>query len=203
MNSNQSNTNVEKTPNTKGTHMKNTSSWVRAVAIAIFGLGLSGTAHALNNPDTIVVSVTPGGLTYAVAITSPMTQGYVFGTVNLAATTISTVGIGVQNTGNVAEYFSLKVSNTAPDNWAPNASAGTDQFKMMAFLNATQPADATFVDALTGSIPGAAAALYGQASTRTTPTTSKNLWLRMSMPTAVTGTGGAQTMTIFVNGQSS
>jgi len=173
------------------------------VALAI-GLGLWGLkAYAVNNPDSIVVSVTPGGLTYGVAISSPFASGYQFGTVALSATTISTVAIGVQNSGNVGEYFAIKVSNTAPDNWAPGGAAGSDVFKLMAYMNTTQPADATFVDALTGSFNGTSGNLFGQGNTRTTPTTSKNLWLRLSMPTAVTGSGGAQTMTVYVNGQSS
>jgi len=164
---------------------------------------LCGPAHAVNNPDTIVVSVTPGGLTYGVAISSPFASGYQFGTVALNATTISTVAISIQNSGNVGEYFALKVSNTAPDNWTPQAAAGSDQFKLMAYINATQPADATFATALTGSFNGTSGNLYGQGNVRTTPTTTKSLWLRLSMPTAVTGSGGAQTMTVFVNGQAS
>ena len=177
----------------------------KIVAAALLAVGLWAlNARASGTSDSMVVSVTPGGLTYAVTISSPMTQGYRFGTVNMAATTISTVAITLTNAGNVAEYFSMKVSNTSPDNWAPVAGTpATDQFKLMAYLNAAQPADATFVDALDNSIPGAAATLYGQASTRTAPSSTKNLWLRLTMPTAVSGTGGAQTMTIVVNGQSS
>lgn len=176
----------------------------KALVTALLAVGLWGMKSQAANPDTMVVSVTPGGLTYAVSISSPMTQGYQFGTVSMGATTMSTVAITLNNTGNVAEYFAMKVSNTSPDNWAPTAGTpSTDQFKLMAYLNSTQPADATFVDALNGSIPGAAAALYGQASTRTAPGSPKNLWLRLTMPNAVSGTGGAQTMTIFVNGQSS
>jgi hypothetical protein len=181
--------------------MKTRLKWLLGAAV---GIGMTGSAHALSNPDTMVVSVTPGNVTYAVAITSPMTGGYQFGTVNLAATTISTAAIGVQNTGNIAEYFALKISNSSPDNWAPVGSTpAADQFQLMAYLNATQPGDATFVDSLNGSIPGAGATLYGQSSTKTAASASKNLWLRLTMPSAVTGTGGAQTMTLFVNGQAS
>jgi hypothetical protein len=176
----------------------------RVLPIVLLGLGLwAAKAQALTNPDTIVVSVTPGGLTYGVAISSPFLSGYQFGTVTLAATTISTVGITVENTGNVSEYFSMKVANTAPDNWAPvGGTPSTDQFKLMAFMKTTQPADATFVDALTGSIPGAGATLYGQVSTRTAPTSTKNLWLRLTMPSGVSaGTANAQTMVVSINGQ--
>jgi len=73
----------------------------------------------------------------------------------------------------------------------------------MTYLNATQPADGTFADALDGSIPGAAATLYGQASTRTAASGTKNLWLRLSMPSGVSVSGAPQTMTLFVNGQAS
>src|SRR6202034_4320636 len=101
-------------------------------------------------------------------------------------TTISTIGITVTNTGNVAEYFSMKTANSSPDTWAPvSGTPSTDQYKLMAFMSATQPADATFVDALTTGIPGAGATLYGQVSTRTTPTSTKNLWLRLTMPSGI------------------
>ena len=167
------------------------------------GLGMYGTAQAVN-PDTMVVSVTPGNITFSVSIASVNASGYQFGTVNMAATTMSTAAIVVTNNGNIAEYFAMKVSNSAPDNWAPVASApGADQFTLMAYMNATQPADASFANALSGAIPGAGAALYNQASTKTNALSTKNLWLRLTMPNAITGTGGAQTMTVFVNGQAS
>ena len=169
----------------------------------LVGMGLCGATQAAN-PDTMVVSVTPGNITYSVAITSAMTSGYQFGTVNLAATTISTAAVTLTNNGNIAEYFALKVSNSSPDNWAPvSGTPAADQFKLMAYLNSAQPADATFATALDGSIPGAAAALYGQASTKTAAAGTQNLWLRLTMPSGLTGAGGAQTMTVFVNGQAS
>ena len=176
----------------------------QGLMVLALGMGLYGLAQASGTSDSMIVSVTPGGLTYAVTISSPMTQGYQFGTVNMGATTISTVAITLTNSGNVAEYFAMKISNSSPDNWAPtNGTPSTDQFKLMPYLNATQPADATFADALDGSIPGAAATLYGQASTRTAASGTKNLWLRLSMPSGVSVSGAPQTMTLFVNGQAS
>jgi len=172
--------------------------------LAALVLGLAAMKVYAVNPDTIVVSVTPGNVTYSVSIASPMAAGYQFGSVNLAATTISTVAIVITNNGNISEYFALKVANTAPDNWAPVAGVpASDQFRLMAHLTTgAQPLDATFADALDGNIPGAAAVLYGQ-SAKTIPTGTKSLWLRLTMPSALTGSGGAQTMKVFVNGQSS
>lgn len=158
-----------------------------------------GTASAVN-PDTIVISVTPS-VTYSVSITSPMVQGYQFGTVALGATTISTVAITVANNGNVAQYFAMAISNSSPGTWTPQAAAAADQYNMRAYFNTTQPASATFVDNLTTSVPGAGATLYGQASTKTNAAASKNLWLRLAMPTSITGAASAQTMTLTINGQ--
>ena len=77
---------------------------------------------------------------------------------------------------------------------------------MTALLNAgTQPALASITDALVNPpVPGAAATLYGQASTKTAPSGTKNLWMKLEMPSGLnTGTTAAQTMTLTVNGQGS
>jgi len=178
------------------------TTWKVALGAVALSVGLLGKAQAVN-PDTMVVSVTPS-VTYSVAIASPMTGGYQFGTVALGATTISTAAIVVTNNGNVAQYFSMSISNSSPGTWAPNAGVpASDQYRMMGFFNATQPAASTFVDAMTTSVPGVAATLYGQASTRTNASAARNLWLRLEMPTAMTGAVSAQTMTLTINGQAS
>jgi len=177
--------------------------WMKQGIIAAVVLaGWVGVAQAVN-PDTMVVSVTPT-VTYSVSIASPMVQGYAFGNVALSFTTISTVAIVVSNNGNVSEYFSLAISNSSPGTWTPQAAAGANQFSMRAHFTGAggaQPADATFATALTTGVPGAAAALYGQASTKTNAATTNNLWLRLAMPTSMTGAVVAQTMTLTINGQ--
>jgi hypothetical protein len=170
----------------------------------VLGFGLIHQAQAAN-PDTMTISVTPS-VTYAVTITSVNASGYQFGTVALAASTISTAAIIVKNTGTIHEYFALGISNSSPDNWAPGASgtAGANTFGLIGEFAATQPADGSFAsgDALVNAIPGAAATLYGQASTRTAVNGTKNLWLKLNMPTTLSvGTGAAQTMTLSINGQ--
>jgi len=178
---------------------------VVAAGLIVLGLGMMQNAQAAGNPDTMTISVTPS-VTYAVTISSPFLAGYQFGTVALAATTVSTVAIGVQNTGTIWEYFSMAVTNTAPDAWIPGASgtAGNNQFGLIGEIAATQPLVSGFAagDALLNAIPGAAATLYGQASAKTPVSTTKNLWLKLNMPTTLSvGTGSAQTMTLSVNGQ--
>ena len=153
--------------------------------------------------DTTTVSVTPN-VTYAVQITSPVAGGYDFQTVNLGATTVSTLAIDVRNAGNVAEYFGLAISNTS-GSWAPGVTPDTDTFRMIGYFNATEPSTSTFVtgDALTTSV-GSGQNKFGQGTNKTLANTHANLWLRLDMPTALNvGTTATQTMTLTVNGQSS
>ena len=183
---------------------------VLATGLMLLGMGVIGRRAEAQQPDTMTLSVTPGGIVYSVQITSVNSSGYQFGTVNIGATTVSTAAITVANTGggNISEYFGMKVSNSNPDNWAPQSGApGTDQFRLTGELNASQPAQGggfPTSDAVTGSFPGAAATLYGQASTKTAVGSNKKLWLQLEMPSSLSaGTGGAQTMTLYIQGQSS
>jgi len=164
-------------------------------------------AHAAN-PDTIVLSVTPGNFTYGVQISSPEAGGYDFASVNFGATTVSTVAIVVNNAGNVPEYFSIAVSNTGPDGWTaiPTGTPGFNQFQMSARVQSsgsTKPSPSNFdvnADTVTASIPSVAAGRYGQ-SVQTNPGVNKDLWLRLTMPQSASS-AATQTMTITVNGQS-
>src|SRR5207302_3451829 len=184
---------------------------VLATGLMLLGMGVIGRRAEAQQPDTMTLSVTPGGIVYSVQITSVNSSGYQFGTVNIGATTVSTAAITVANTGggNVSEYFGMKVSNSNPDNWAPQSGApGIDQFRLTGELVTNQPAQGAggfpTTDAVTGSFPGSAATLYGQASTKTAVGSNKKLWLQLEMPSSLSaGTGGAQTMTLYIQGQSS
>ena len=184
--------------------MQQAASAALAAGLLVLGLGVVKEAIAAN-PDTMTISVTPS-VTYAVTITSVNSSGYQYGTVALAASTISTAAIVVTNTGTIWEYFSMAISNTSPDAWTPasNGTAAANVFGLIGEFSATQPASGSFAsgDALTTSIPGTAATLYGQSSTKTSVNGTKNLWLKLNMPTTLSvGSGGAQTMTLSVNGQ--
>ena len=85
---------------------------ILATALFVVGLGIIGTKVEAANPDTMTVSVTPN-VTFGVTITSVNASGYQFGTVNLGATTQSTAAVILTNSGNVAEYFSMAISNTS------------------------------------------------------------------------------------------
>ena len=180
---------------------------ILAAGLIVLGLGMVEKAQAIGpNPDTMVVAVTPGGFQYGVYISSPLlggTTGYDFGQVSLGATTISTQAIQVVSSGTTSEYFSVGVSNSNPDNWAPVVSPipSLRQFRMMARFtgNTTQPGDGVFADNLSNSPPVDAMGLYGQSLTD--PGNSQYLWLRLTMPSQVPNQN-PQTMVITVNGQS-
>ncbi len=190
--------------------MKHKLKQVLITGLVVMGIGVVMSKRAeAKQPDTMTLSVTPSGLTYAVAITSVNGSGYQFGPVAVAGTTVSTMAITVANSGgsNTSEYFGMMVTNTSPDNWAPGVPAA-DTFRLIGTFSATQPETGItgfpLADAITGSFPANAAALYGQASTKTNVGSSKNLWLQLEMPTAINaGSGGAQTMTLYIQGQSS
>ena len=176
------------------------------MGLMVMGVGLLGRRAHAANPDAMQVSVTPA-TTYGVTITSVNANGYQFGTVALNSTTQSTAAITVANSGSVAEYFSMAVTNTS-GNWAASASAPTtDNFRLIGEFAANEPDVSSGFqtgDALTNSTPGTAATLYGQASTKTNPSANQKLWLRLEMPQNLnTGTTGAQTMTLTVTGQAS
>jgi hypothetical protein len=188
---------------------------VLAAGLIVLGLGMGEKAQALPpNPNTMVVAVTPSASSayWGVLISSPLTSGttgYDFGQVDLAATTISTVAITVTSTGTVAEYFSMAVSNSQPDNWSAISAAptGYDTFLMLGhFVThlAGQPASGTFSvlnDTMTATVPTTAASRYGQTSI-TTPGTPLDLYLMLTMPATVK-TNAGQWMTLTVNGQGS
>ena len=176
---------------------------VGALGLMVLGMGWVQEAQAAST-DTITVSVTPGGVTYSVAMSSVSAgSGYAFGTVNLGATTVSTAAIVVTNNGNIAEYFALAISNSGPDSWAPGATTSTNVFVMDGYFNATQPAPATPTNTLGTGAVSASANLYNQGNTKTNVGSTQNLWLKLIMPSQLNGgTGGAQTMTLSVTGQS-
>ena len=177
-----------------------------AAGLIVLGLGLAHRAEAAST-DTITLSVTPSGISYAVQITSVNGSGYQFGTIALAASTGSTAAIGVKNVGTIGEYFVMKAGNSAPDNWAPVAGVpATDQYQLMGWYSGvagTQPPDASFVDAVTNGFNPTGATKYNQGS-KTAVNATNNLFLRLTMPSDLnTGTGGAQTMTLYIAGQAS
>ena len=111
----------------------------------------------------------------------------------------------MKSSGTISEFFSLAISNSLQDGWTPVSSVSPTQghFRMMAYFTGAggQPADGSFADSLTTSVPGAAATLYGQSVTgKTDSGNTNNLWLRLTMPSQVANQN-AQSMVLTVNGQ--
>jgi len=191
--------------------MKNAVKVVMASGLMVLGLGLFRELQAAN-PDTMrmTVSVNPASVGYAVTITSPEVQGYDFGAVDIAATTISTKPIPVSNAGTLLEFFSVGVVDiTNTYAWTNNGASlapGATSYVMQAKFVGTgvgQPTDFSAASLNAPSAPpGTASNTFGQGTNKTLPSYGKDLWLQLKMPTGVEETG-VHTMVLTVNGQGS
>jgi hypothetical protein len=185
--------------------LKNAVKVALASGLMVLGLGLMKEAQASGNPDTMTITVTPGGVTYAVAITSPEVQGYDFGTVTIGQTTISTKSISVQNFGNISEFLSLGVQDTTPAvGWTNAAAPANVTYTMQGLFQAGQPLSANFAGAsnnVPSAPPGTASGKFGEGTTKTLPLASQTLWLQLQMPTGV-AENAQHTLVLSINGQS-
>jgi len=203
--------------------IKRITGGILATGLLVLGLGVIQRAQAAST-DTIAVTVTAGNISYGVHISSPDPGGYAFGSINLGATTGSTVGISVQNSGTVSEYFSMSVSSTTnggATHWgAVNTAPGQDQFELFGFFTSsttlTPPVTASFTNALLFTTLGNAGHnVYGQTNGamtndsslgKTPPTPQlgsiRSLWLQLTMPSDISDPANtAQTMVVSIDGQ--
>ena len=189
-------------------HMKQ----VLVTGLVMLGMGSVWKAQA-GTFDTMNVLVTPGNPSYGVTITSVTTGvGYNFGSVNLGLSTDSTKAVGVLNSGNVSEYFVMSISTSTGGsaNWKPAGSAGgagVDIFELYGRYYAsasTFPGDGAFVSAdYIGGVNGTNGAnTYGQVTNKTAGGVSKDLWLKLQMPTGMSLSDSTQrTMVLTITGQ--
>jgi hypothetical protein len=185
---------------------------VLATGLLVVGIGFVSRAQA-GTFDTMNVLVTPGNPSYGVTITSvTVGQGYNFGQVNLNTSTDSTQAVGVLNSGNVSEYFVMMISTSTGGsaNWKPAGSAGganVDVFELYGRFYAsasTFPGDAAFVgsDFIAGANGTNGANTYNQATTKTAGGVSKDLWMKLQMPTGMSLSDNSQrTMVLTITGQ--
>ena len=184
-----------------------------AFGLVLFGMGMLGVrrAEAVGvNPDTMVVSVTPGNPLYGVFISSPdagAAYGYNFGSVNMGTSTGSTKAIVVKSSGTVSEYFAMSIVGSGANPWTANTvdgPTGNDAFELLGhFGTATQILDSAFSttnDIITPTVPGTVGTTIYNQGTRTAPGTTQNLWLKLLMPTGVSS-ANQQNLILTINGQ--
>jgi hypothetical protein len=190
---------------------------ILTAGLLVLGLGwMVQEAQAAPNPDTIVVSVTPSNssVKYGVVITSPAIAaagvGYDFSSVDLGATTGSTLAITVKSSGTVSEFFVMDVvSDGSADAWVPvNPADGALSLNHYGFMGHfmttnTQPVDSSFdgtADAIYASNPTNGTGLYNQGASPTAPGTSLYLWMKLRMPPSVSNPG-TRKLTVAITGQ--
>jgi hypothetical protein len=136
------------------------------------------------------------------------THSYNFGTVNMAATTVSTTAITVTNGGNATQTYSLSVATTGAQTvWGVKTATPTihDQFVMFGQFNSVQPSSSTFVigDVVLTSATASSASVYaGDETGLSTPIgAARHLWVRLNMP-LTTSTTNQQQMNLTVTASS-
>jgi hypothetical protein len=138
------------------------------------------------NPGNISVTVTIQNL--SVSTTGPID----FGVVTAGSATISTVSSTVTNTGNVAETYSINLTN--PGGWsAVQAAPGNEEYCLSAMLNGTQPASGGFVyaDHALSTTPTSCSAtkFAGNETGVSVPTSAeRHVWFKFEAPSATTVT---------------
>jgi hypothetical protein len=136
------------------------------------------------NPATIDVTVTIQNL--SVSASGPIA----FGNVTAASVTVSTDSSHVTNDGNIAETYSLNLTN--PGGWtAVQASPGVDEYCLSAQFNASQPLAGSFSYAnhalSTGSTACSGTKFAGdQTGLAVAATAARYLWLKFEAPSTST-----------------
>ncbi|MFH0778023.1 MAG: hypothetical protein V2A71_05255 [Candidatus Eisenbacteria bacterium] len=145
----------------------------------------AGTAFAANPSD---ISVTVMIENLSVSTTGPIT----FGVVTAGSATVSTVSSTVTNDGNVAETYSLNLTN--PAGWtAVQAAPGNEEYCLSSIFNAAQPAGGDFDYAdhalSTTSTSCSATKFAGDQTGESVPTSgTRNLWFEFEAPSATSVT---------------
>jgi len=148
---------------------------------ALLTVAFAGAALAAN-PSNISVTVMIQNL--SVSTTGPID----FGVVTAGSATVSTGSSTVTNDGNVAETYSVNLTN--PASWtAVQALPGNEEYCLSAMLNSAQPASGGFTYAdhalSTVSTQCSATKFAGNQDGVSVPVSAtRNLWFKFEAPSA-------------------
>ena len=163
--------------------------------LPVIVLLMAATPGLATNPATITVTVTIQNL--SVSASGPIA----FGTVAAASVTVSSGASTVTNDGNVAETYSLNLTN--PGGWtAVQAVPGAEQYALSAQFNSTAPVAGSFTytdHALTTSSVACSATKFAgdQTGVSVAASATRSLWLKFEAPSSTTVTT-QQSITVTV-----
>jgi hypothetical protein len=171
---------------------------VLLAAVALVSAG--GQAWGIN-PATISVTVTIQNL--SVSATGPIA----YGTVIASSETVSGSGSTVTNDGNVAETYSLKLTNPATWTAVQAAPSGAEEYALSAQFNSGAPTAVSFTYAdhalSTSSVACSGTKFAGnQTGASVAASAARTLWLRFNAPTSTSVTT-EQTITVTVTAAAS
>lgn len=161
----------------------------------VFTLGLANLAHA-GNPATISVTVTIQNL--SVAASGPIA----FGTVLAGSQTVSSSSSTVTNDGNIAETFSLSLTN--PSTWTAVqlAPSSAEEYALLTQFSSSAPAAGSFTFAnhsLSTTAASSSATRFAgdQTGVSVAASSSRSVWFRFNAPTS-TAVTTQQNITVTV-----
>ena len=152
------------------------------MVVGLASLSLAGTSDSINLLVTPVTEVS----------VSIIQDSYNYTSVDLYnGTTVNTAAITVKNDGNVQASWqhSAGDATAAPSTWDlvfAGTEASTDQFRLWAEVAASQPG--TFPDDAAHRVTDTDTTLEGGGNVPIDET--RNLWIKLEMPWAVTGAEG-------------
>jgi len=175
--------------------------------------GDTTSTHSIKNSMIVYIEIENSPVSLSISV-SPLTWGV--GTVDTSTTQMSTSGnkIGVTNGGNVAETFTLQIYDEDDRNeWTHSSletGAGNNIYVLSGIFCATadSPIQASFNegasdDVLTTTQQTATSSKFAYAggsdnAVAVPMTGQRSLWLRLDMPTAVSGTYAYEQHTVTV-----
>jgi hypothetical protein len=180
--------------------VKNVTSRVIFLSLSLILLAFAISTAEAANPATITVTVTIQNL--SVSTTGPVA----FGTVVASSATVATDSSRVINSGNVAETYSLNL--TDPSGWtAVQAAPGSEQYALSARLNSTRPVvgDFTYANHALRTTPDACTVTKfagDQTGVSVAAGAARNLWLKFEAPVSTSVTT-EQTIVVTVTAAAS
>lgn len=166
-----------------------------AVLQLALAFSLATLAHA-GNPATISVTVTIQNL--SVSTSGPIA----FGTVVAGSQTVSSSSSTITNDGNIAETFSLSLTN--PSTWTAvqQAPSAAEEYALLAQFSSSAPAAGSFTfanHALSSTSASSSATKFAgdQTGVSVAASGSRSAWFRFNAPTS-TGVTTQQNITVTV-----
>jgi hypothetical protein len=160
--------------------------------LAVVGLMILAGKVMAANPATLVLKVTPGGITKDVTLSQATLQ---FGTLALGLADTVSSSVTVTNNGNIITTYALRINPVGGTTWTAAAAAGADTYNLRALFKDATAVVANFAldDDMTTTSTSATGAIYSDGTVgsgvNVIAAAKRGLWFKLNMPTATSQVG--------------